>query len=1007
MSGRPDSSITGVRPASPTIDSPAGLTGAAPGGVHISSRSWRRIGSGLALAGMAALTAVVLGELDRLISSVPASDGRSHALNVVLSPVGPTKIESWPLWSGSTLHGQLGSWIVFSALLDLLLVAALALLLMRIVGLVYRRRRLVPTIVLAVYVGAEGLEDFLQIAGGVAVAVGNADVALPIGAVMSGATVVKWLALIVFLVAILRIEPYRRVLARRLSRIGQAVWVHRLATLAILVIVALSCIPAADLLDQLPDVQRQWADRFGWVHAVLAGAALTATAVVTFVLGRRRTRFLVQTRARGLGRRPADRALDAAAPWLIAPAVLVGMAVLVSLLAIVFGGRIGIHLPTLLAVLFVTGIVPILALAGHAWVVAHPEPSLPLEPGRGRSSWIVGDSLAVLVLVAGGIGVVRSYVVPFVLGNGVGVPSAVGWAWVVVPLGSLVAILGPWLLLGRLGGWSWGSPGLDPNTRDARDANAPYVSRPGRIEWWSFAAAAGCLLAAMFWPSQIAWALGGVAVTLMAISAWVTVFGSFTLIVQARELIAPFRWLRLKASPVLTLGFLLPFLVNVIVSSAAPDTTLHAVQVSNPDPSQASSADLMGERLQELQLDEECSIDVGDERVRPVYLIAAEGGGIRAAYWTASALATLEGCAARSGFVSSGISGGSVGLAVASTVDDEPAGSAEAPVGLDPAQAQAAKIVDRAKQVAGPDVVSTVVLGLTVGDAFAAGTGVHVPSYLSDEGGADDGGWRWRDRAALVEALWERAAPGLSTAFSDEIDPLTGMLMLSSTDVVTKCRLLVDQAPLVAAEGVEAAASGARSNSAGGSCDSVGGLPSMLGFRELAATGGSDATTKCLASLDWSTAAMLSARGGGRPVAPPGPRVPPQHAGVRPRRRRRPDGVRAARAAHRRRGEGPPHGGGLVDPAPHPRHAGSLPRRRVRRRVPGGAARSHRGRRPAARRHRGRGARVDAGRGAATRVGALRTEPGAVHVRHRRGGRMPRPDDIGGRRSCVGACGPR
>jgi hypothetical protein len=326
---------------------------------------------------------------------------------------------------------------------------------------------------------------------------------------------------------------------------------------------------------------------------------------------------------------------------------------------------------------------------------------------------------------------------------------------------------------------------------------------------------------------------------------------------------------------VLTLGFLLPFLVNVIVSSAAPDTTLHAVQVSNPDPSQASSADLMGERLQELQLDEECSIDVGDERVRPVYLIAAEGGGIRAAYWTASALATLEGCAARSGFVSSGISGGSVGLAVASTVDDEPAGSAEAPVGLDPAQAQAAKIVDRAKQVAGPDVVSTVVLGLTVGDAFAAGTGVHVPSYLSDEGGADDGGWRWRDRAALVEALWERAAPGLSTAFSDEIDPLTGMLMLSSTDVVTKCRLLVDQAPLVAAEGVEAAASGARSNSAGGSCDSVGGLPSMLGFRELAATGGSDATTKCLASLDWSTAAMLSARfaiitpTGGLPAEPP------------------------------------------------------------------------------------------------------------------------------------------
>jgi hypothetical protein len=49
----------------------------------------------------------------------------------------------------------------------------------------------------------------------------------------------------------------------------------------------------------------------------------------------------------------------------------------------------------------------------------------------------------------------------------------------------------------------------------------------------------------------------------------------------------------------------------------------------------------------------------------------------------------------------------------------------------------------------------------------------------------------------------------------------------------------------------------------------------MLGFRELPASGGSDPTTDCLASLDWSTAAMLSARfaiitpTGGLPAGPP------------------------------------------------------------------------------------------------------------------------------------------
>ena len=42
-------------------------------------------------------------------------------------------------------------------------------------------------------------------------------------------------------------------------------------------------------------------------------------------------------------------------------------------------------------------------------------------------------------------------------------------------------------------------------------------------------------------------------------------------------------------------------------------------------------------------------------------------------------------------------------------------------------------IVEQAKAIAGPDVVSTVVLGLAVGDMFAAGTGVRVPSYRRRE----------------------------------------------------------------------------------------------------------------------------------------------------------------------------------------------------------------------------------------------------------------------------------
>ncbi len=201
-----------------TSTTSSGAAADAAAGIHISNRSWRRIGSGLALAGMAGLTAVALGELDRLIRASPPAGWAEPRPERRPLAVGPTKTDSWTLWTGAALHEQLGSWIVVSALLDLLLVVALALLLLRIVGLVYRERRQVPTIVLAVYVGPRDSRTCSRSAAAGRSPPENGGAATAIGSVMAGATIVKWLALIVFFVAILRIEPYRRVLARRLSQ---------------------------------------------------------------------------------------------------------------------------------------------------------------------------------------------------------------------------------------------------------------------------------------------------------------------------------------------------------------------------------------------------------------------------------------------------------------------------------------------------------------------------------------------------------------------------------------------------------------------------------------------------------------------------------------------------------------------------------------------------------------------------------------------------------------------
>ena len=618
MSGQLESTTSGVKRA------PATTRPRVP--VLIGGESWRRIGAMLSWVAVASLVAVMLGEIDRLIASVPGGDERSHSLNVVLSPLGATKTDSWLQWADAELNQAIGRWIVLSALLDLLLVLALVVLFMALVRIAARpRSRVVPTVALVAYASAELIEDAFQIGGGFAVVAGDPAVAQRLGIAMAVFTTLKALSLLVFAFAVLRIAAYRREMRRQIARVARAIWVHRLATLAILVIVVLACIPAADLLDQLPDVQRQWADGpDGWRAAVAGAAALVATAAVTFVLGRRRTRLAVETRAFRLGRHAARCRRDAAGPWLLAPAALVVAAVLVGGFSLWWGVSPGIHWATFGAMLLLTVLVPVLAACGHTWVKNHPADALGMDLDRARMSWIVGDTLAVLVLVAGGVGIVRSYTVPVALVGQSDEVARNAWMVLVFVAAVCVAVLSPLFLLPWLGTRAFASQTLDPNLRAMKpppnlklDPDDELITPAGRVESWSLFVGAAFLLAAMLFPTRIAWLLGGVAVTLIAISAWVAVFGAFTLLVQPRELIAPFRWLRLKAAPVLTLGIIVPFAVNLTISGFAADRELHAVQVSNPS-AKIETVDVLEQRLENLQNDGACSIPIATQ---------AESGG--------------------------------------------------------------------------------------------------------------------------------------------------------------------------------------------------------------------------------------------------------------------------------------------------------------------------------------------------------------------------------------------
>ena len=126
----------------------------------------------------------------------------------------------------------------------------------------------------------------------------------------------------------------------------------------------------------------------------------------------------------------------------------------------------------------------------------------------------------------------------------------------------------------------------------------------------------------------------------------------------------------------------------------------------------------------------------------PLFVVAAEGGGIRAAYWTASVLATIQDenpCFAEQLFAMSGVSGGSLGSAVftALLADQhrrQPATRCD--------QAPAADFTTKAKRILSEDFLAPAVAATLYPDLVQRILPVAVQRF---------------DRARALETAWERA----------------------------------------------------------------------------------------------------------------------------------------------------------------------------------------------------------------------------------------------------------
>lgn len=218
----------------------------------------------------------------------------------------------------------------------------------------------------------------------------------------------------------------------------------------------------------------------------------------------------------------------------------------------------------------------------------------------------------------------------------------------------------------------------------------------------------------------------------------------------------------------------------LLASLLTPDPDYHLVRTQPGDDARAAY------RYEGLRT----AFDAWDRQVRanpacavggtvPLVLVAAPGGGIRAAQWTAAGLELLSSgpCGAGPVFAVSGVSGGSVGTTVwsATRPTAPPAGGA-APETV-ATRAVAGMAEDRA--------LAAALAGLFLRDPLASVTGV------GQEG--------WRDRAAVMEdVLASTPGSGLGTpqrpASWSEVSDREGwspVLVLNAQSVTDGCRVLV------------------------------------------------------------------------------------------------------------------------------------------------------------------------------------------------------------------------
>jgi len=823
------------------------------------------VGKGILWSVLAA-AAIALGEVNRLLAGAIGADGTSRTASGLFGPSAWASRDAWQVWQSGPFADLAVRFLLLHLVVDAVMVMAYAWLLLRL----FLPRSQVAVVATLVLVGLEGLEGALGAVGALllrAGADGGSGAAVP-GVLVTGLALVstaKWLVVAFLLVVTVRVRVVRDHLRDVLLAAARALYHQRLSVVVVILLAALSLLPLSGVFDQLPDVQRRWTDGdlLSTVHFGVAVAVTLLLAVQLFVLGRQRSERAWTNHVQ----RSAPKQGPPSLWWLSGPAVALAVAGALGLAG--HGDKVDPRplltfaaVPAALWALSwgVLLALPFLRRRGWArrfvewaeWTV--PAPAVPDER-RALAAWRAGDVLAVSVLTVAALGLVRSLTVPVVLGparldgSGAGAAATDRWALQLALLaGGIALTVAAFPLSARLLRRLDGAPSSRGGGA-VRGLLQPVTSTSlgwGRVGAGMWCAAVVVIVLQALWPLSMSRWAGVVGTIALSLGAWSIVIGFLQVHMQRRQPLEVFRLLRLGATPVVTIALLLPYLN----SRGGGDPELHAVRALPEPPPAAAAAAVPGMEqalAQWVARSGACDRPVrgvaGAEPVtaRPLLLVAADGGGIRAATWTVAALRTLSGagdCGRSAVLMSSGVSGGSVGLALSRGAD--PQGDVE--------------------RLAGPQALAAALGGLFVGDLVAGATGLRLPAL---DAPAVDGRAPWLDRAGLIETVWEAEAGHLRSPFTPGQEGAAGAILFNSSAVGVGCRALVGQVDTGPAAGAAVAGpaygDGLTPPTTGTAvrgdppCRALTGLPAATFDLE-------KSYGRCLPPLAWSTAAMLSAR---------------------------------------------------------------------------------------------------------------------------------------------------